>query len=110
MNCGCSLCHQDDMSKLIAELHEVELAHGKTAIQFQELKKENEKLKQELAQWKELHAKHTSMVIPGETDSADAYRIMHFQLKNALKEILENHFYGDQSEPYRELIGLGGKD
>ena len=45
------------------------------------------RLKEENNQWKELHERSATMVIPSETDSADAYRQMWFEMKEALEEI-----------------------
>lgn len=47
--------------------------------------KERDILQANLAEWAELHSRHASMVIPGETDSADSYRRIWFEMKAKLE-------------------------
>lgn len=59
------------------------------------LREESENLKKENSQWKELHERSATMVIPGETDSVDAYRKMWFEMKEALEEAVSEFWAGD---------------
>lgn len=83
--------------------------------QVKELEKENE-------EWKELHARACTMVIPGEIDSADAYRILYFKMKKGLEfyaqlPIQEDGTvwsdscskFGLQSMTWEPLLDLGTK-
>lgn len=84
--------------------------------------KEVLKLRKENEEWKELHARACTMVIPGEIDSADAYRILYFKMKKGLEfyaqlPIQEDGTvwsdscskFGLQSMTWEPLLDLGTK-